>query len=444
MSPDAIATKFATVLTAPTKANQASSGARNSNPDAASFESYLAIKRNAAATVPKRQDMSSGDGEAPKETDKENDSVALVAPVTAESAATTEVRDTASEQPDQAAPLAPFDQSAAALAAQSGTPTEIAQNVVSDLLAAQNSALPDLRIGGPDTGRAMTGNFASLSLDRRNPKDEIDSTLRSISIDSAAIDSTLQGYSAASIHSGSEFTRTTQQARLSRARELSEPTTALSSSEDQIEGTPFTPQLDSTVKTATSDFSSLLGTAIGAAQAPRASHESSTFTASGAGPAYQNYEISVPLDSPQFGGSLANHLSSIVSQSAERAEIQLNPRELGPIRVEISIKDRETHVLLIAAEPRTVAAIEQSSSMLRSLLAEQGLSLAQLDIRAGSAGSDRTANPQNGQAGGGQSGSEQNARNNGQAHGESSAPSEAMAGLPIQQHRAQRLLDLFA
>ncbi len=432
MSPDAIATKFAAVLATPTKANQASSGAKNSNPDTASFESYLAIKRNAASTVPKRQAMSSGDGEAPKETGKENDSAATVAPGTAESAATTEARDTVSEQPDQSAPIAP-----------SGL-TETAENGVNDPLAAQNSALLDLRFAGPDIGRAISSTFANLNLDRRKPKDEIDSTLRSNSIDSAAIDNTTNGYSAAALESGSEFTRTAQQARLSRAKEFSEPTLTTSTPDDQIEGTAFALQSDSTVKTATSDFSNLLGSAIGAAHTVRASHEGSTFTASSAGPAYQNYEISVPLESPQFGSSLANHLSSIVSQSAERAEIQLNPRELGPIRVEISIKDRETHVLLIAAEPRTVAAIEQSSSMLRSLLAEQGLTLAQLDIRASSASSDRTSNPQNGQAANGQSGSDHNARNNQQAHADSLAPSEAIAGSPIQQHRVQRLLDLFA
>ena len=122
----------------------------------------------------------------------------------------------------------------------------------------------------------------------------------------------------------------------------------------------------------------------------------------------------------------------------DRAEIQLNPRELGPIRVELTIKDREAQVTLIATEARTVQAIEQSSNLLRTLLTDQGLSLGQFEVRSGSSGSDRPANQQAGQSPDG----EPQSRN--QGSGTDHVTSSDLAGLHAVQRSSLRLLDLFA
>lgn len=95
------------------------------------------------------------------------------------------------------------------------------------------------------------------------------------------------------------------------------------------------------------------------------------------------YSIAAPPGTLAFTESLASHLGNMTTNSLDRAEIQLNPRELGPIRIEISVKDKETSIVLTASQPMTMAALEQGTATLRTLLADQGLNLRQLDIQSG-------------------------------------------------------------
>ena len=102
--------------------------------------------------------------------------------------------------------------------------------------------------------------------------------------------------------------------------------------------------------------------------------------------------IHAPVNSPAFGQELATQVSTFVANGIERADIIVTPKELGPVRIELTLSGDDARMVFTAAQPDTRQAIEQSAPLLRSMLAEHGVSLGQLDIGHGGASqhNDRT------------------------------------------------------
>ncbi len=89
--------------------------------------------------------------------------------------------------------------------------------------------------------------------------------------------------------------------------------------------------------------------------------------------------LSTPLDAPDFSQKLADQVSLWVGQARNdgpmTAELHLNPAEMGPINVKISLDGQTAHVDFAAAALETRQAIQDSLSMLSSSLTDVGLSL---------------------------------------------------------------------
>jgi len=96
-------------------------------------------------------------------------------------------------------------------------------------------------------------------------------------------------------------------------------------------------------------------------------------------PRHEQASIPVPLDAPDFSQKLADQVSLWVGQVKQdgpmTAELHLNPAEMGPINVKISLDGSAAHVDFAAAALETRQAIEASLSMLSSALNDVGLSL---------------------------------------------------------------------
>lgn len=101
--------------------------------------------------------------------------------------------------------------------------------------------------------------------------------------------------------------------------------------------------------------------------------------------------LSTPVGSPAFPSHLAAEVATIGLAGVERAEIELRPRELGPVRVELSMSGESARIAFSAAHPDTRQAIEQTLPILKDLLAERGLMLAGASVSDGGAGSGRAA-----------------------------------------------------
>lgn len=94
---------------------------------------------------------------------------------------------------------------------------------------------------------------------------------------------------------------------------------------------------------------------------------------------HESATIPVPLDAPDFTQKLADQVSLWVGQTRDdgtmTAELHLNPAEMGPINVKISLDGTSAQVDFAAAAQETRQAIEASLSQLSNALNDVGLSL---------------------------------------------------------------------
>lgn len=93
--------------------------------------------------------------------------------------------------------------------------------------------------------------------------------------------------------------------------------------------------------------------------------------------------VHAPLGSQAFAPEFAERISTLVAGGIERAEIVVSPKELGPVRIELTMNGDDARLVFTAAHPDTRQAIEQSSALLRSMLADQGLTLGRMDVGQG-------------------------------------------------------------
>ena len=103
----------------------------------------------------------------------------------------------------------------------------------------------------------------------------------------------------------------------------------------------------------------------------------------------QSATLQTPVNSPDFAQALADQVSVWVGRAGTEgpmtAELHLNPAEMGPISVKISLDGQSAQVDFAAAALETRKAIEASMSVLSSALDSVGLSL------TGAGVSDQTA-----------------------------------------------------
>ncbi len=90
--------------------------------------------------------------------------------------------------------------------------------------------------------------------------------------------------------------------------------------------------------------------------------------------------IPIAVNDPAFSGRFAAEVALLGAAGVERAEIRLHPRELGPVRIELSMSGDAARIAFSAAHPDTRHAIEQSLPLLKDLLAERGLQLGNANV----------------------------------------------------------------
>ena len=90
--------------------------------------------------------------------------------------------------------------------------------------------------------------------------------------------------------------------------------------------------------------------------------------------------INAPVSSPTFSQQLGQQVAWLGGQDIKQAQIRLNPQELGPLDVKVSIEHGKVDVAFMAQHPATVAAVQQSLSQLNQMLGGHGLSLGQATV----------------------------------------------------------------
>jgi flagellar hook-length control protein FliK len=86
--------------------------------------------------------------------------------------------------------------------------------------------------------------------------------------------------------------------------------------------------------------------------------------------------LETPFDSPDFAPALGARVSVLASNGIEQAELHLNPRDMGPISVQIALDGQLATVHFGADVSATRSALESSWPQLASALSEAGFTLA--------------------------------------------------------------------
>ncbi len=93
-------------------------------------------------------------------------------------------------------------------------------------------------------------------------------------------------------------------------------------------------------------------------------------------PAWHEARLAPAIDTPAFAAALGTHLTLFVREGVQQARLHLNPAEMGPIAVQISLQGNAAHVELVAEHAATRQVLEQAMPVLAGALRDHGLTLA--------------------------------------------------------------------
>ena len=111
-------------------------------------------------------------------------------------------------------------------------------------------------------------------------------------------------------------------------------------------------------------------------------------------------QVKTPFGEGQWGGAIAERVAFLASQRVSAAEIHLNPAELGPIQVRVTLNQEQASVSFVAQHAVVREALDQGAFRLREMLDAEGLDLVDVDV------SDQSFAEQDSEARGGGGGSD--------------------------------------
>jgi len=147
--------------------------------------------------------------------------------------------------------------------------------------------------------------------------------------------------------------------------------------------------------------------AMPAIEAPAASAGVNPFAAAGTASLPAAPAIATPLHHPDWNTDFGRQVIMLARDThggAQTAELRLDPPELGPLRISISLNDGMANAVFVSAHASVRQAVESALPQLSQQLAQAGISLGQTHVgdhgQAGFAfhgeggqGSGRTAGP---------------------------------------------------
>lgn len=90
--------------------------------------------------------------------------------------------------------------------------------------------------------------------------------------------------------------------------------------------------------------------------------------------------VDVPVNQPGWGEAVGNRLMMMVNGRIQSANIQLNPAELGPIEIRVSVNHDQATVHFVSNNTTVRDAIEEAFPRLKEMFSQNGLSLADANV----------------------------------------------------------------
>ena len=100
--------------------------------------------------------------------------------------------------------------------------------------------------------------------------------------------------------------------------------------------------------------------------------------------------ITVPFQQAQWGAAVAEKVMWMSSHGLQEAEIQMDPPELGPLQVKVSIENDQAHVSFVVQHANVKDALEQTAMRLRDMFDAEGIDLVDVDVSDQSADEDES------------------------------------------------------
>lgn len=145
-------------------------------------------------------------------------------------------------------------------------------------------------------------------------------------------------------------------------------------------------------------------------------------------PAAPALEVTLPVQHRDWASKFSERVTLTVSEGLQSAELRVNPEELGPVRIRVSLDRNEASLVFAAAHPLVRAAIEDALPALRESLQQAGLQLGETFVAGGQ--------PQGGQ--------EQAGNRSDPARGDKSGETQTVVAENVRHVSASLLVDTYA
>lgn len=90
--------------------------------------------------------------------------------------------------------------------------------------------------------------------------------------------------------------------------------------------------------------------------------------------------VAVPVGQPGWGRAVGEQVVWFVSQNISSANLRLNPQHLGPLEMQVSLEGSQANVTFTSQHAVVREALESALPRLREMLADNGLSLANVNV----------------------------------------------------------------
>lgn len=117
--------------------------------------------------------------------------------------------------------------------------------------------------------------------------------------------------------------------------------------------------------------------------------------------------ITIPTGEKGWDNVLGNRIMWMVGKQMQQASIQITPRHLGPIDIQVSVQNDQTNVSFVAQNGIAKEALEAAIPRLRELFADSNLQLVNVDVGHRETGSEKSSAERFSEGGGAHEGSEQ-------------------------------------
>ena len=114
--------------------------------------------------------------------------------------------------------------------------------------------------------------------------------------------------------------------------------------------------------------------------------------------------VETPVQQGDWGDKMAGKISWLASQRISSAEIHINPPDMGPVDVRVSVQNDQASITVHSQNSSVRDLLELNSHRLRDMLQDNGLSLAKMDVSDQSSRQQHTAGGESGQSGQGEAG----------------------------------------